>query len=196
MTGWLQSLVLTFIPLFIVTDAFGSLPYVIEVTEGLPPKQQYRIIHTATVTAALVGLIFLFFGRAILSVMSISVGSFATACGIVLMVFSLRYLLTGHTVEMVNDELTAISPLGTPLLAGPALITTLLLLSLQYSVYVVLISFALNLLIAWGIYLGKKTLVSFLGQGGLKGIGNVFNLLLAAIAASLIIRGLTLLGII
>ncbi len=196
MTGWLQSLVLTFIPLFIVMDAFGVLPYVINVTEGQPPHRQHRVIHTATITAAAVGLIFLFFGRFILSAMNISVGSFAIACGIILMVFSLRYLLTGQTVEIVYDELTAISPLGTPLLAGPALITTLLLLSLQYSVYIVLISFALNLLLAWGIFLGRKTLAGFLGHGGLKAIGNVFNLLLAAIAASLILRGLTLLGIV
>jgi multiple antibiotic resistance protein len=196
MTGWLQSLVLTFIPLFIVMDAFGSLPYVIEVTEDLPVKRQHRIIHIATFTAALIGLAFLFFGRLILTAMSISVGSFAIACGIVLMVFSIRYLLTGQTVEMVKDELIAVSPLGTPLMAGPAIIATLILLSMQYSIYIVLVSFAFNLLIAWAIFMGRKVLKGFLGNGGLKAMGNVFNLLLAAIAASLILRGLTLLGVI
>ncbi len=196
MTGWLQSLVLTFIPLFIVMDSFGNLPYVIQVTEGLPSDQQHRIIHIATITAALIGLVFLFFGRLILTAMSISVGSFAIACGIVLMVFSVRYLLTGQSVEMVHDKFIAISPLGTPLMAGPAIITTLILLSLQYNIYIVLVSFALNLLVAWGIFHGKNKIMSLLGKGGLKAIGNVFNLLLAAIAVSMILRGLTLLGVI
>jgi multiple antibiotic resistance protein len=196
MSDWLKSLVSTFIPLFIVMDAFGNLPYVIEVTEGLPSNQQHRIIHTATLTAALIGLVFLFFGRLILTAMSISVGYFAIACGIVLMVFSIRFLLTGQSVEMVHDKLLAISPLGTPLLAGPAIITTLLLLSLQYAIYIVLISFALNLILAWVILHAKDKIMGFMGSGGLKAIGNVFNLLLAAIAASMVLRGLTLLGVI
>ena len=196
MAVWLQSLVMTFIPLFIVMDVFGSLPYVIEVTKGLPLKQQHRIIHTATYTAALIGLVFLFFGRLILSAMNISVGYFAIACGIVLFVLSIRFLLTGQSVEMVRDEFLAISPLGTPLLAGPAIITTLLLLSLQYAVYIVLISFALNLILAWIILHAKDKIMGFMGSGGLKAIGNVFNLLLAAIAVSMVLRGFTLLGII
>jgi multiple antibiotic resistance protein len=196
MSDWLKSLVLTFIPLFIVMDALGNLPYVIEVTEGLPSQQQHRIIHTATFTAALIGLVFLFFGRLILTAMSISVGYFAIACGIVLMMFSIRFLLTGQSVEMVHDKFLAISPLGTPLLAGPAIITTLILLSLQYNIYIVLISFALNLAVAWGVFHGKNKIMGLLGKGGLKAIGNVFNLLLAAIAVSMVLRGLTLLGFI
>lgn len=196
MTGWLNSLVLTFVPLFIVMDAFGSLPYVIEVTEGLPLKQQHRIIHTATFTAALIGLAFLFFGRLILKAMSISLGSFAIACGIVLMVFSIRYLLTGKSVAVEKNDLIAISPLGTPLIAGPAIIATLLLLSMEHSIYIVLISFALNLIIAWVIFIFRKVIKRFLGNGGLKAMGNIFNLLLAAIAASLILRGLSILGVI
>lgn len=194
MTGWLESFILTFIPLFIVMDAFGSLPYVIEVTESLSVKKRNRVIHIATFTAAIIGLVFLFFGRFILSVMSISVGSFAIACGIILMIFSIKYLLTGKSVEAVNDNLIAVSPLGTPLIAGPAIIATLLLLSMEYQIYIVLISFALNLVVTWGIFIGSRVIKGFLGQGGLKAIGNVFNLLLAAIAVSLVLRGLSLLG--
>ncbi len=194
MTGWLESFILTFIPLFIVMNTFGSLPYVIEVTEGLPVNKRNRLIHIATFTAAVIGLVFLFFGRFILSIMNISVGSFAIACGIILMVFSIKYLLTGKSVEFVNDKLIAVSPLGTPLIAGPAVIATLLLISLQYSIYIVLISFALNLVIAWGVFIGGRVIKGFLGHGGLKAIGNIFNLLLAAIAVSLVLRGLSLLG--
>jgi multiple antibiotic resistance protein len=38
--------------------------------------------------------------------------------------------------------------------------------------------------------------VKFLGQGGLKAISKVFSLLLAAIAVSMVIKGLTMLGVI
>jgi multiple antibiotic resistance protein len=113
------------------------------------------------------------------------------------MVFSIRYLLTGKSVEIiVQDKLIAISPLGTPLMAGPAIITTLILLSLQYNIYIVLASFALNLVVAWVIFHCKNKIMGLLGKGGLKAMGNVFNLLIAAISASMVLRGLTLLGVI
>ena len=128
--------------------------------------------------------------------MNISVGYFTIACGIVLFVLSIRFLLTGRLVEMVRDDFLAISPLGTPLLAGPAIIATLLLLSLNYAVYIVLISFTLNLILAWIIFYTRDKIISFMGIGGLKAVGNIFNLLLAAIAVSMILRGLNLLGII
>jgi multiple antibiotic resistance protein len=60
----------------------------------------------------------------------------------------------------------------------------------------VLISFVLNLLIAWVLFLLGNQIISFMGQGGVRAVSNVFNLLLAAIAITMIIRGLDLLNII
>jgi multiple antibiotic resistance protein len=90
----------------------------------------------------------------------------------------------------------AVVPIGTPLLSGPATIATLLLLVGQFPLYIVLISFVLNLLIAWIFFLLGNQIINFMGQGGLRAVSNVFNLLLAAIAVSMVIRGLELLGII
>jgi multiple antibiotic resistance protein len=99
-------------------------------------------------------------------------------------------------VEAIREEMTAVVPIGTPLLAGPATITTLLLLYGQFPWYVVLISFVLNLAIAWGVFLAGNQVMGFLGQGGARAISNIFNLLLAAIAITMLLRGLSLLGII
>ena len=195
MAHWLESFVLTFVPLFIVIDALGNLPFVISFSEGMSKHERRRTIHIATLTAVIVGLAFLFFGQFILNVMGISVGSFAIAGGIILLVLSIKYMITGRMVETIKEEMVAIVPIGTPLLVGPATITTLLLLVTQFSLYMVLLSFGLNLLIAWGIFLLSNWIVSFMGKGGLRAVSNVFNLLLAAIAVSMIIKGLNLIGI-
>ena len=196
MPEWLNSFILTFIPLFIVVDSLGSLLFLVRAVGDIPKNEQRRIARTSVITAAIVGLAFLFFGKLLLTAMNISVGSFAIAGGIILLILSINTLLTGHSVELEKEALIAIVPLGTPLLAGPATITALLILSSQYPIYIVLISFLLNLLIAWGIFLGKNRIIKFTGQGGLRAVSNVFNLLLAAIAVSMVFRGLTLLGII
>ena len=196
MTGFWEDFLLTFVPLFIVIDAFGNLPFVIAMSEDLIKQERRKMVHLAVITATLVGLVFLFFGQLILNVLSISVGAFAIAGGVVLLVLSIRYMSTGHMVTAVKEEMVAVVPIGTPLVVGPATITTLLILALQFPLWVVLISFALNMLITWVIFLGSQTIAGFMGQGGLRAVSRVFSLLLAAIAVSMIIRGLDLTGII
>jgi multiple antibiotic resistance protein len=191
-----QEFVMTFLPLFIVIDALGNLPFVIMAGEDLNRKQKTKIVNYAVLTATIVGLVFLFLGQFILNVLNIDVHEFGIAGGIVLLVLSIKYMMTGHMVTVVKEELVAIVPIGTPLTVGPATIATLLLLAGQYSIYMVLISFALNMVITWVIFFLSQRIARFLGQGGLTAISRVFSLLLAAIAVSMIIGGLTALGII
>ena len=191
-----QNFVMTFVPLFIVIDAFGNLPFVITMGENKTKPERLRMVHLAVITATIVGLVFLFFGRFILDVMNISVGSFAIAGGIILLVLSISYMTTGHMVTMIKEEMVAVVPIGTPLTVGPATITTLLLLSLQYKIYIVLVSFAVNMLITWIFFLLSQRIAAFMGEGGIRATSRVFSLLLAAIAVSMVIRGLNLIGII
>jgi multiple antibiotic resistance protein len=154
------------------------------------------MIHLATITATVVGLVFLFFGQFILRVMNISVGDFAMAGGLILLVLSIKYMTTGRMVEMVKEDMVGMVPIGTPLTVGPATITTLLLLATQFPLYIVLLSFALNMVVTWFIFLSSEQIVRFMGQNGLRAVSRVFSLLLAAIAVSMIINGLNLVGII
>ena len=196
MAEHLQDFVLTFVPLFIVIDALGNLPFVVSLSEGMIKHERHKMIHTAIITATAVGLVFLFFGQFILTVMGISVGAFAIAGGLILLVLSIKYMSTGRMVEAVKEEMVAVVPIGTPLTVGPATITTLLLLVTQFPLYMVLISFALNMLVTWGIFMLSGYIVRFMGQGGLRAVSRVFSLLLAAIAVSMVIHGLGLAGII
>lgn len=191
-----QDFVFTFIPLFIVIDTLGNLPIVLAIGEGMTQVARHRMIHVAMITASVVGLIFLFFGKFILDAMNISVGALTIAGGIILFILSIRYLLSGRIIEADREELVAIVPIGTPLVVGPATITTLLLLSVDFPLGIVLLSLAANLFISWIVFLSGTRIVRFLGKGGLKAFSQVFNLLLAAIAVSMIIHGLELVGIV
>ena len=187
--------VLTFVPLFIVLDAIGNVPFVSTLTEGMTTPERRRVVHIAMGTALLVGLIFLFFGQFILNVLGISVGSFAIAGGIILLILSIRYIITGHIIDVVKEEMVAVVPIGTPLAVGPATITTLLILAGEYSLWVVLLSFVLNIVINWVVFMAGGYIAGFLGRGGLKAVSKIFNLLLAAIAVSMVLHGFELLGI-
>jgi multiple antibiotic resistance protein len=159
-------------------------------------KQRNDIINIGVATATVVGLVFLFFGKWLLNVMGISQGAFTIAGGLILLVFSLRYLTAGRWMDIIKEEMIAVVPIGTPLIVGPATITTLLLLSTQYSLYIILISLAINLILSWIAFMTAGRISGFLGKGGLKAVSQIFNLLLVAIAVSMIIRGLGLSNII
>ncbi|MBE0479912.1 MAG: MarC family protein [Dehalococcoidia bacterium] len=191
---WLESFVFTFVPLFIVIDALGNLAFVLTLSEGLTPHNKRQLVNLSIATAVALGVAFLFLGRFILNVLGISVGAFAIAGGSVLLVLSIYYMVTGRMVEADTKEMVAVVPIGTPLLMGPATITTLLLLATQFPIYIVLISLILNLIIAWVIFRFGTYIAAILGRGGLTAVSKVFSLLLAAIAVSMIISGLQMLG--
>ncbi len=190
-----NNFLLTFVPLFIALDAVGNLPIIFSMTLEMKKQARQNLVNVAILTAGLVGMVFLFFGRLILSWMGISVGAFAIAGGIVLLVLSIRYMTSGHLVEVIEGEMIAVVPIGTPLTVGPATIATLLLLATQFPIIYVVISFALNMLIVWLIFMASNYIMRFLGRGGIRAVSKISSLLLAAIAVNMIIRGLSLIGV-
>ncbi len=186
---------LAFVPLFVAIDALALPPVIISLSEGLTIHERTKMVHIAILTALVVGLAFLFLGRLILTLMGISVGAFAIAGGAILMVQSIHNLSTGRLIDAEKEEMVAVVPIGTPLLAGPATITTLLLLSAQFPLSLTLEAFSANVLVAWLICLGSYRILKVMGQGGVRAVSRVFSLLLASIAVSMILKGLVLVGI-
>jgi multiple antibiotic resistance protein len=193
--NWWDSFTLTFVPLFIVIDAVGNLPFVIALSEEMTPPERRLMIRNAVITATAVGLFFLFLGQAVLNIMGISVGSFAIGGGIILLILSINFILSDKSYDFSKEEMVAIVPIGTPLTVGPATVTTLLLLGTQFPLYFVLISFILNIGIVYFTFVISNQLVRVLGKAGIKAFSRIAALLLAAIAVNMVLRGLEMLGV-
>ena len=193
MTGLDDQFLRSLVPIFVAIDAMGTLPIIISISEQMTKSERTRTVHLAMLTASIVGLGFLFVGKYLLEFLDISVGHFAIAGGLVLIGLSLRDLVAGKMMEMpLKEEMVAVVPIGTPLTVGPATLTTLLLLSGQYHLWIVVIAFAVNLVATWLIFRQANLVIGFLGHGGIRAISKVASLLLAAIAVRMVIRGLTI----
>jgi multiple antibiotic resistance protein len=70
------------------------------------------------------------------------------------------------------------------------------LLATQFPIYIVVISFLVNIALVWLIFMGSGFLVRVLGRGGIKAVSKVASLLLAAIAVNMILKGLSMIGVI
>jgi hypothetical protein len=59
----LNSLLFSFIPLFVAIDVLGVVPVFLSLTDGMNRPQRHRLITQATLTALAVSVVFVFGGR-------------------------------------------------------------------------------------------------------------------------------------
>jgi len=184
---------LTFVPLFVAMDAIGVLPILISVTQEMNAPERNKTILYAVLTAVILGLGFAVVGKGVFILLGIDVFDFLVAGGAILFLLAAKDLVTGKMIEAqasVGVGMLGVVPLGTPLVVGPAVLTTLLILIDQYSLWIVVVSFVINLAIAWVLLSQANRVVSFLGQGGVRATSKVVSLLLAAIAVNMMRQGI------
>ncbi len=85
---------------------------------------------------------------------------------------------------------TGAVPLGVPLIVGPAVLTTILVLVEHYGVAPTVVSLVLNMLIVWLSLNSAEKVTQFLGKNGIIAVSKVMALLLAAIAVMMIRLGM------
>ena len=188
----MKSFILAFIPIFVAVDALGTLPIFISLTEELEERKKRGIIYQSVLTAALVGISFIFIGKGIFALLGITVADFMVAGGILLLGMALMDLLTPEkTRKNIEPQTLGVVPLGTPLMVGPAVLTTILMLVDVYGLFPTLLALLTNILLAGLIFLTAEYILRMLGRTGIKAISRVTSILLAAIAVMLIRKGLS-----
>jgi multiple antibiotic resistance protein len=197
--GWAEQLLkslisfrifLPFIPLFVAFDALGILPIFVSLTTEMSEPERKKVIHQSILTAFLVGIGFLVVGRAIFVLLGILVSDFQIAGGILLFIISIIDLIFPERSRTFPKETLGIVPIGIPLIVGPAVLTLLLIIVHTYGYFPTLLCLVLNLLIVWFVFSQSHRIMRLMKEGGAKGIGKVFSLLLAAFAMMMIRMGL------
>lgn len=187
----IETWLLTFIPLFVAIDILGLIPLFLSLTGGMTENARRALIRNATITAFAVALVFLLFGRTVFSFLGITVNDFRIGGGIVLLVLGVRDLLFSSEDSRVSGKEVGVVPIGIPLIIGPAVLTTIVILVDTYGYFPTAIALIINLLIVWIAFRQSKYIMRLLGEGGAKGFAKVSSLLLAAIAVMMIRVGIT-----
>jgi len=179
-----------FIPLFIAIDPIGLAAIFLSLGSGVPIDIRRKIARQAAMTGGAVALLFLFLGQTIFTALGITVSDFQIAGGLILFVIAARELLHSAAEEppKLADDFGVV-PLGMPLIAGPASITTLLLLAQTLGVLVTLAALAVNLVLVVLAFAYSGKIGALIGSTGMRAISKIVSLLLAAIAVSMVRRG-------
>ena len=181
---------LCFIPLFVAIDAIGVLPLYLGLTHGLDRRRQREVIWQSLVTALLVALAFLYAGEWVFRALQITDADFLIAGGSLLFAISLRDLLSADKGDRKLDrESLGAVPLGVPLIVGPAVLTTLLLLAQEHGRTLTALAAVSNILVVGLAFQSAKTIDRILGRAGMRALSKVASLILAAIAVRMIRQG-------
>lgn len=183
-----------FIPIFVAMDPIATVPLIVAWTADLPPPERDRQLRDALVTAFALGLLFLVAGRALLGALGVSVSDFQIAGGLILLALAISDLVLGGGHEArgsLERPEFGVVPIGTPLLAGPATLTTVIVLVDRFGLALTALSLVANLVIAWRLFVGAEAVTRLFGRNGLRAVSKVVSLLLAAIAVRFIREGLT-----
>ena len=192
MPDWLTRFMQAFIPLFVAIDPIGLAAIFLGLGQNIAAERRQKIADQAIWTGGLVALGFLFLGKSIFAALGISVGDFQIAGGLILFILAAKDLVqSAAEPEKLPDDF-GIVPLGMPLIAGPASITTLIVLAQNEAIGLVptLVALGVNLglvvlALHYSEWLGRKV-----GATGMRAISKIISMLLAAIAVSMIRQGI------
>lgn len=189
MREFAEKFIVAFIPLFVAIDPIGLVACFMGLAPNASRQHRQRQGLLAILTGLGVAIAFIFLGKIIFSALGISVADFQVAGGLILLGLAVRDLL-GFGENMGGGEQDfGVVPLGMPLIAGPALLTALLLLVDTVGVLYTILSLLVNLLLVEIGFRYARRIEGLLGKQGLNGVSKLIALLLAAIAVSLIRRG-------
>ncbi|PIP21010.1 MAG: multiple antibiotic resistance (MarC)-like protein [Candidatus Omnitrophica bacterium CG23_combo_of_CG06-09_8_20_14_all_40_11] len=189
----LEPYILTFIPIFVAVDAIGNIPLFISLVEGMNKHQRHRVIAESVTTATVVAIIFMFIGKWVLRLVGITIADFQIAGGVLLFVISVRLLLPGASKALLtngHDKDVGVFPLGTPLITGPAVLTTTLMMLDSFGIVSTFVSLVINMLIVWVTLVKANAIMKLMGAGGTRAFSKIMYILLAAIGVMMIRRGL------
>jgi multiple antibiotic resistance protein len=190
----------TFFLYFIVIDPLGTTPLFLIVTQHMETKNKIKTALSATTIAAVILLFFALAGSSLLSYLNISFPAFTIAGGIILFLISMEMLFDKRQQRKEDDleynsERVSVFPLATPLLAGPAGITSVIVsvsdIGSDFTSQVVgMLSLVLVLVLTFIIFFVASKSSKIINKKIISIISRVIAIILAGLSVQYILDGI------
>ena len=187
----LSSFAASFVLLFSVFDAIGTVPLFLALTQDYK-EHRAKIVRDSVIIATIILLVFATLGQLIFQVLGITINDFKIAGGIILFIIALDNLRgkISQTRTIAATEIAAF-PLATPLLAGPGAISTVMIYANPpYGLLEDFLVILLNSLLAYVILERASWVQRLLGNNGTQVFTRIIGLLIAAIGIAFIREGI------
>jgi multiple antibiotic resistance protein len=195
----------SFAVLFVAIDAAGIGPLFLLLTEGATREQRFKIAIKSSLIAFTVLIIFAYGGKFFFNWIGVSINSLKISGGIILFIISIEMLMDkrrSRREESANKVLSektieeiSIFPLAIPLIAGPAALTSVLLLINANSkdperLIMVYIALTAVMIITFFHMIFSAILANYTSKNILNVFSRVMALILASLAIQFIVDGI------
>jgi len=180
--------------LFLLMNPVGNVPLYMSILKNIPHERHKKIIVREMVFAWVIMIIFIFLGQALLDFLHINQYTIQLAGGIVLFIISLRMVFPTKdepTKDLIKITEPYIVPLAIPLVAGPSILSAVILYSHQVQNNYTMIG---SISIAWAflfiILYFSPLITKILKDRGVIAIERLMGLIMIFIAIQMFMNGI------
>ena len=177
------------ISLFLILDPFASVPMFINITNGLDNRTIKIYADKAIVVAAILLFMFILIGDKLMDIFGVTMDSFRVAGGIIFLMMAVE-LVFGLKLSKIDDQKGAKwAIIASPILTGPGVITTAILISSKYGIATVMVASTIALVTTWVILRESDLIMRLVGEQALSILTKIIGLFIAAMGVESIFSG-------
>ncbi|HTY91018.1 MAG TPA: MarC family protein [Methanocella sp.] len=182
---------------FVIVNPFGNVPIFISLTQKFTPVERRNAIVKSVVIATAILLVFALIGKVLFDFLNVTIDSLRIAGGLLLLAIAFDMLMGRSPASRIEPdeerESVAVTPMATPLLAGPGAMTTVMILMNEADTPVLKGSILLAILLAMGatllILINCDWVYSAIKKDGARVLTKIMGIVLATIAVEMIVNG-------
>ncbi len=202
-TGNISEYLKFFVALLAIVNPVGAIPIFINLTANQDEGCRNKNGFMASISMGVILIVVLFSGEAILHFFGISVGSFRVGGGILILLMAISMLhakmsrvkqTEEEKLDSAERDSVTVVPLGTPLLAGPGAISTVILYAQRYTsvahYFYLLGVIVLLVCLTFLSFRLAPAITRLLGKTGINVVTRLMGLIMAAVGVEFIANGL------
>ncbi|WP_343189359.1 YhgN family NAAT transporter [Buchnera aphidicola] len=180
--------------LIFIMDPLGNLPIFVSIFNKIKKKKRKFIFIREMIIALITMLIFLFSGEKILKILNLNIETVSISGGIILFLISIKMIFPNITKKkkIKKKEDPFLVPLAIPLVAGPSLLATIIILTQKNpeKYFILTISLLIAWLINFFILSLSEIFLKILGTKGIKALEKLMGFILIMLSVQMFLDGI------
>lgn len=180
--------------LFLIMDPFGNISSFIDQLKTTPPSAYKKTVLRELLFALAVMILFAFIGEGLLLFLSLSKTTVYISSGLILflMAFQILFPTSKSLRKSLPSTVPYIIPLAIPLIAGPSLIATIMLFTVEKPLVLLLAAILIAWMLATLVLLFSKEIQAVIKENGLIAIERLMGMILILLAIQRVAEGIIL----
>lgn len=183
---------------FVIVNPFGNVPLFISLTSRLSSEERRNAIIKSMIIATAILLVFALIGKTLFDLLNVTLDSLRIAGGLLMLAIAFDMLMGRSPASKIDEaeerESIAVTPMATPLLAGPGAMTTVMILMNEADTPVlkgsVIVAILLAMVAGFIILINCETVYNIIRKDGARVLTKIMGIVLATIAIEMVVNGL------